>query len=156
MGCSSGFKRVVTSSSNDCCPTYECQCDITQCPASRTPVCPTDKPGYKLIDTGINKPRVGGSECCPNERNLKCLCDIDSCEHDDTVCRNFERKIQTNDCCKSRVCECDICPEIKTCQEGWLTVESELSDECGCKTVECKPPASCISNGEKYQPDTVW
>jgi len=190
--CSSGFKRVVTSSSNDCCPTYECQCDITQCPASRTPVCPTDKPGYKLIDTGINKPRVGGSECCPNERNLKCLCDIDSCEHDDTVCRNFERKIQTNvgeccpqytcecdtnkcnsgvlscpsgkhivekqinDCCKSRVCECDICPEIKTCQEGWLTVESELSDECGCKTVECKPPASCISNGEKYQPDTVW
>merc|ERR1712119_13852 len=45
---------------------------------------------------------------------------------------------QINDCCKSRVCECDICPEIKTCQEGWLTVESELSDECGCKTVECK------------------
>lgn len=61
-----------------------------------------------------------------------------------------EKKI--NDCCKTRICECDVCPEVKTCQEGWLRVESEFTNECGCKTVECKPPTSCISNGEKYQP----
>ena len=49
------------------------------------------------------------SACCPNVEEQICICDVNSCPADLTVCKTYERKYQTNpgECCPKYSCECD-------------------------------------------------
>ena len=58
---------------------------------------------------------------------------------------------EINECCSTRVCECNVCPDPQPCQEGWTEIEG-IADDCGCKTIECQPPSMCIVNGEERAP----
>lgn len=62
---------------------------------------------------------------------------------------------QVNSCCKTRVCECDLCVEPQPCQEGWTAIDS-IADECGCSSRQCQPPTMCMLGGEQYQPGESW
>jgi len=151
--CASGYKRIVTSKSTDCCQTYECQCDAAQCPPVEDVTCP-DKPGYKVLRTGIEKSQPGLPDCCPVSYQTICVCDVDQCPTDNEVtCQPWERKYQTNagECCPTYACECDY----STCDKGATScptkqhlVETKINDCCTtskCECDECVDPTPCES-----------
>lgn len=56
-----------------------------------------------------------------------------------------------NDCCTTRVCECDACVDPTPCEDGWDTINEKI-DVCGCKTHQCKPPSVCLIDGVEHAP----
>ncbi len=62
---------------------------------------------------------------------------------------------EVNECCTTRVCECDACSDPAPCQDGWEKT-NEKTDECGCVSFECQPPSKCMIDGVEHQPGATW
>uniref|UniRef100_A0A8C5SRJ8 von Willebrand factor n=1 Tax=Laticauda laticaudata TaxID=8630 RepID=A0A8C5SRJ8_LATLA len=113
-------------SSNQCCPVFECVCDLISCKLPPIPHC---EDGLQLIQTN-----PGG--CRPD---YACVCKQEECKPQPTlICPPHRKRIWVKtQCCDEFRCVCSCNSSMVTCPPGYLS--SSVTNDCGCTSTTCIP-----------------
>ncbi|KAM9245736.1 von Willebrand factor [Leptosomus discolor] len=126
-----------------CCPEYECVCDLVSCDLPPVPVC----------ELGRQLALTNPGECRPN---YTCECNREACS---LVQRPFcpphrELTVKKTECCDKYECTCSCTNSTVSCPLGYLS--RSLTNDCGCISTTCVPGRVCVHNNIVYPVGTTW
>ncbi|XP_013929084.1 PREDICTED: von Willebrand factor-like, partial [Thamnophis sirtalis] len=129
--------------SNQCCPVFECICDLVSCQLPPIPHC---KDGLQLIQTN-----PGG--CRPD---YACVCKKEECEPKPTpICPPHRKLIWVKtQCCDEYRCVCSCNNSTVTCPPGYLS--SSVTNDCDCTSTTCIPDQVCVHRNIVYPLGMTW
>ncbi|KAM6093690.1 von Willebrand factor [Chlamydotis macqueenii] len=129
--------------SSQCCPGYECVCDLVSCDLPPAPVC----------EFGLQLALTNPGECRPN---YTCACNREACS---LVPRpscppHRELTVRKTECCDKYECTCSCTNSTVSCPLGYLS--RSLTNDCGCVSTTCIPGRVCVHNNIVYPIGTTW
>ncbi|XP_058511785.1 von Willebrand factor [Ochotona princeps] len=130
-------------STHQCCPEYECVCDLMNCVLPPVPPC---EDGLKLTLTNPG-------ECRPN---FTCTCRKEECERTSPPSCPPHRTpaLRKTLCCDDYECVCNCANSTVSCPLGYLA--STTTNDCGCTTTTCLPDKVCVHHGTIYPVGQFW
>ncbi|KAM6438314.1 von Willebrand factor [Rhynochetos jubatus] len=128
---------------SQCCPEYECVCDLVSCDFSPAPACEF---GFQLALTNPG-------ECRPN---YTCACNREACSlvQRPSCPPHRELTVQKTECCDKYECTCSCTNSTVSCPLGYLS--RSLSNDCGCISTTCIPGRVCVHNNIVYPVGSTW
>lgn len=128
---------------NQCCPVYECVCDLVSCDLPPVPDC----------EFGLQLALTNPGECRPN---YTCACNREACS---LVQRPFcpphrELTVKKTECCDKYECTCSCSNSTVSCPLGYLS--RSLTNDCGCISTTCVPDMVCVHNNIVYPIGKTW
>ncbi|NWS13317.1 VWF factor, partial [Pachyramphus minor] len=126
-----------------CCPEYECVCDLVSCHLPPAPVC----------EFGQQIALTNPGECRPN---YTCACNREACS---SIPRpscppHRELTVTKTECCDKYECTCNCRNSTVSCPLGYLS--RSLTNDCGCVSTTCVPDRVCVHNNIIYSVGTTW
>ncbi|OXB54549.1 hypothetical protein ASZ78_009896, partial [Callipepla squamata] len=128
---------------NQCCPMYDCVCDLVSCDLPPVPDC----------EFGLQVALTNPGECRPN---YTCACNREACN---LVQRPFcpphrELTVLKTECCDKYECTCSCSNSTVSCPLGYLS--RSLTNDCGCISTTCVPDTVCVHNNIVYPIGKNW
>nr|XP_030690524.1 von Willebrand factor isoform X2 [Globicephala melas] len=116
----------LRQSTQQCCPEYECVCDLVSCDLPPVPHC----------EGGLQPTLTNPGECRPN---FTCSCRKEECPRASPPSCPPHRTpvLQKTQCCDEYKCVCNCTSSAVTCPLGYLA--STVTNDCGCTTTTCLP-----------------
>ncbi|XP_007436263.1 von Willebrand factor [Python bivittatus] len=129
--------------SSQCCPVFECVCDLTTC---KLPLIPQCENGLQLIQTN-----PGG--CRPD---YACVCKKEACKSQPrpSCPSHRELTVKKTQCCDEYQCVCSCSNSTVTCPPGYLS--SSVTNDCGCTSTTCIPEQVCVHHNVVYPLGMTW
>uniref|UniRef100_A0A674GH51 von Willebrand factor n=1 Tax=Taeniopygia guttata TaxID=59729 RepID=A0A674GH51_TAEGU len=126
-----------------CCPEYECVCDLVSCDLPPVPVC----------EFGLQLALTNPGECRPN---YTCACNREMCSSTPSLSCPSHRTLTVvkTECCDKYECVCSCRNSTVTCPLGYLS--QSLTNDCGCVSTTCVPDRVCVHNNIVYPVGTTW
>ncbi|KAM9071499.1 von Willebrand factor isoform 1-T6 [Megaptera novaeangliae] len=133
----------LRQSSQQCCPEYECVCDLVSCDLPPVPHC----------EGGLQPTLTNPGECRPN---FTCSCRKEECPRGSPPSCPPHRMpvLQKTQCCDEYKCVCNCTSSAVTCPLGYLA--STVTNDCGCTTTTCLPDKVCVHQGTIYPVGQFW
>ncbi|XP_039730048.1 von Willebrand factor isoform X2 [Pteropus medius] len=128
---------------DQCCPEYECVCDLVSCDLPPVPHCAG----------GLQPILTNPGECRPN---FTCACRKEECRRESPpTCPPHRTPIlRKTPCCDEYECACNCVNSTVSCPLGYLT--STITNDCGCTTTTCLPDKVCVHRGTVYPVGQFW
>ncbi|XP_020641434.3 von Willebrand factor [Pogona vitticeps] len=129
--------------SDQCCPVYECVCDLITCTLPPVPHC---EDGLQLLQTNPGK-------CRPD---YACVCKKEACSPPPVLSCSPHQKLtlKKTQCCDEYECTCSCNNSIEACPTGYLPTYT--TNECGCVSTTCIPDKVCVSQNIVYPIGKTW
>ncbi|XP_061438597.1 von Willebrand factor isoform X2 [Rhineura floridana] len=129
--------------SDQCCPVYECVCDLVSCKMPPVPHC---EDGLQLLQTNPGK-------CRPD---YACVCKKEDCNPQSILSCPPHRKltVKKTQCCDEYQCTCSCVNSTVACPTGYLS--ASLTNDCGCTSTNCIPDKVCIHQNVVYPIGKTW
>ncbi|KYO44719.1 hypothetical protein Y1Q_0016835 [Alligator mississippiensis] len=129
--------------SDQCCPEYECVCDLASCDLPPIPDCKDE------LQPALTNP----GECRPN---YTCVCKKEMCrlKHIPLCPPHRELAVRKTQCCDEYECTCSCTNLTVNCPSGYLSVS--VTNDCGCVTTNCIPDRVCVHHGIVYPIGKLW
>uniref|UniRef100_A0A8U7MC19 von Willebrand factor n=1 Tax=Corvus moneduloides TaxID=1196302 RepID=A0A8U7MC19_CORMO len=126
-----------------CCPEYECVCDLVSCDLPPAPVC----------EFGLQLALTNPGECRPN---YTCACNREMCSSVPRLSCPSHRTLTVvkTECCDKYECTCSCRNSTVSCPLGYLS--QSLTNDCGCVSTTCVPDRVCVHNNIVYPVGTTW
>ncbi|XP_013803060.1 von Willebrand factor [Apteryx mantelli] len=126
-----------------CCPEYECVCDLVSCDLPPAPVC----------EFGLQLALTNPGECRPN---YTCACSREACSLIQSPSCPPHRKltVKKTECCDKYECTCSCMNSTVSCPPGYLS--RSLTNDCGCISTTCIPDRVCVHNNIVYPIGKTW
>uniref|UniRef100_A0A803VYC1 von Willebrand factor n=1 Tax=Ficedula albicollis TaxID=59894 RepID=A0A803VYC1_FICAL len=126
-----------------CCPEYECVCDLVSCDLPPAPVC----------EFGLQLALTNPGECRPN---YTCACNREMCSSIPRLSCPSHRTLTAvkTECCDKYECTCSCRNSTVSCPLGYLS--QSLTNDCGCVSTTCIPDRVCVHNNIVYPVGTTW
>ncbi|XP_066039748.1 von Willebrand factor [Chamaea fasciata] len=126
-----------------CCPEYECVCDLVSCDLPPAPVC----------ESGLQLALTNPGECRPN---YTCACNREMCSSIPSLSCPSHRTLTVvkTECCDKYECTCSCSNSTVSCPPGYLS--QSLTNDCGCVSTTCIPDRVCVHNNIVYPVGTTW
>uniref|UniRef100_A0A8C5X262 von Willebrand factor n=1 Tax=Malurus cyaneus samueli TaxID=2593467 RepID=A0A8C5X262_9PASS len=126
-----------------CCPEYECVCDLVSCDLPPAPVC----------EFGLQLALTNPGECRPN---YTCACNREMCSSIPRLSCPSHRTLTVvkTECCDKYECTCSCRNSTVSCPLGYLS--QSLTNDCGCVSTTCIPDRVCVHNNIVYRVGTTW
>ncbi|KAM4902021.1 von Willebrand factor [Sylvia borin] len=126
-----------------CCPEYECVCDLVSCDLPPAPVC----------EFGQQLALTNPGECRPN---YTCACNREMCSSIPSLSCPSHRTLTVvkTECCDKYECTCSCRNSTVSCPPGYLS--QSLTNDCGCVSTTCIPDRVCVHNNIVYPVGTTW
>ncbi|XP_010408551.4 von Willebrand factor [Corvus cornix cornix] len=126
-----------------CCPEYECVCDLVSCDLPPAPVC----------EFGLQLALTNPGECRPN---YTCACNREMCSSFPRLSCPSHRTLTVvkTECCDKYECTCSCRNSTVSCPLGYLS--QSLTNDCGCVSTTCVPDRVCVHNNIVYPVGTTW
>ncbi|XP_061061840.1 von Willebrand factor [Eubalaena glacialis] len=133
----------LRQSRQQCCPEYECVCDLVSCDLPPVPHC----------EGGLQPTLTNPGECRPN---FTCSCRKEECPRGSPPSCPPHRMpaLQKTQCCDEYKCVCNCTSSAVTCPLGYLA--STVTNDCGCTTTTCLPDKVCVHQGTIYPVGQFW
>ncbi|XP_029060196.1 von Willebrand factor isoform X1 [Monodon monoceros] len=133
----------LRQSTQQCCPEYECVCDLVSCDLPPVPHC----------EGGLQPTLTNPGECRPN---FTCSCRKEECPRGSPPSCPPHRTpvLQKTQCCDEYKCVCNCTSSAVTCPLGYLA--STVTNDCGCTTTTCLPDKVCVHQGTIYPVGQFW
>ncbi|KAM9171971.1 von Willebrand factor isoform 2-T2 [Pangshura tecta] len=129
--------------SDQCCPKYECVCDLVTCDLPAVPVC---EDGLQPVLTNLGECRPAYSCACKQE---ECKLErIPSCPP------HRELTVKKTQCCDEYECTCSCTNSTVSCPAGYLS--TSVTNDCGCTTTNCIPDKVCVHHNVVYPTGKSW
>ncbi|XP_028823299.1 von Willebrand factor, partial [Denticeps clupeoides] len=138
-----GRCEILKEKKSNCCPEYECVCDVQNCEPTAPPKCAN---GQTVVLTN-----PGG--CVPA---FECVCKKGACPvQAPPTCPSHKRlSVRQTECCDLMECVCDCHNSTHSCPPGYITMET--TNDCGCVEITCNPDRVCVVEGVVYQVGRQW
>uniref|UniRef100_A0A452GFP6 von Willebrand factor n=1 Tax=Gopherus agassizii TaxID=38772 RepID=A0A452GFP6_9SAUR len=129
--------------SDQCCPKYECVCDLVTCDLPAVPVC----------EDGLQPVLTNPGECRPT---YSCACKQEECklEHIPSCPPHRELTVKKTQCCDEYECTCSCTNSTVSCPAGYLS--TSVTNDCGCTTTNCIPDKVCVHHNVVYPTGKSW
>ncbi|XP_033621844.1 von Willebrand factor [Fukomys damarensis] len=116
----------LRQSGSQCCPEYECVCDLVSCHLPPVPPC----------EGGLQPTLTNPGECRPI---FTCACRKEECGSPSLPSCPPHRTpaLRETQCCAEYECACSCTNSTASCPLGYLA--STLTNDCGCTTTTCLP-----------------
>ncbi|XP_059702157.1 von Willebrand factor isoform X2 [Haemorhous mexicanus] len=126
-----------------CCPEYECVCDLVSCDLPPAPVC----------EFGLQLALTNPGECRPN---YTCACNREMCSSTPSLSCPSHRMLTVvkTKCCDKYECTCSCRNSTVSCPLGYRS--QSLTNDCGCVSTTCIPDQVCVHNNIVYPVGTTW
>ncbi|KAM7022548.1 von Willebrand factor [Passerculus sandwichensis] len=126
-----------------CCPEYECVCDLVSCDLPPAPVC----------EFGLQLALTNPGECRPN---YTCACNKEMCSSTSSLSCPSHRMLTVvkTECCDKYECTCSCRNSTVSCPLGYLS--QSLTNDCDCVSTTCIPDRVCVHNNIVYPVGTTW
>ncbi|XP_060046210.1 von Willebrand factor [Erinaceus europaeus] len=126
-----------------CCPEYECVCDLKNCDQPQTPHC----------EGGLQLTLTNPGECIPN---FTCVCRKEECPSQlpPSCPPHRTPALRKTQCCDEYECACSCANSTVSCPLGYLA--SAVTNDCGCTTTTCLPDKVCVHRGTIYPVGQFW
>ncbi|XP_010223541.1 PREDICTED: von Willebrand factor [Tinamus guttatus] len=126
-----------------CCPEYECVCDLVSCDLPPAPDC----------EFGQQLALTNPGECRPN---YTCACNREACSLIQSPSCPPHRKltVEKTECCDKFECICSCTNSTVSCPTGYLS--RSLTNDCGCISTTCIPDQVCVHNNIVYPIGKTW
>ncbi|XP_053574707.1 von Willebrand factor [Bombina bombina] len=133
----------IKKTSNQCCQEYECACDLSTCDVNPVPHC---KHGLVPILTNPG-------QCKPN---YECACKKEECTSGEIpFCPPYKKlTIRKTECCDEYECTCSCSNSTVICSAGYIS--SVITNECGCRNINCEPDKVCVFKNNVYAVGSTW
>uniref|UniRef100_A0A452SAS3 von Willebrand factor n=1 Tax=Ursus americanus TaxID=9643 RepID=A0A452SAS3_URSAM len=133
----------LRQNAEQCCPEYECVCDLLSCNLPPAPPC----------EGGLQMTLTNPGECRPN---FTCACRKDECRRESPPSCPPHRTptLRKTQCCDEYECACNCVNSTVSCPLGYLT--SAITNDCGCTTTTCFPDKVCVHRGTVYPVGQFW
>uniref|UniRef100_A0A8C8XT74 von Willebrand factor n=5 Tax=Panthera TaxID=9688 RepID=A0A8C8XT74_PANLE len=133
----------LRQSAEQCCPEYECVCDLSSCDVPLVPPC----------EGGLQMTLTNPGECRPN---FTCACRKDECRRESPPSCPPHRTptLRKTQCCDEYECACSCVNSTVSCPLGYLA--STVTNDCGCTTTTCFPDKVCVHRGTIYPVGQFW
>ncbi|XP_007935278.1 von Willebrand factor [Orycteropus afer afer] len=128
---------------NQCCPEYECVCDLVSCDLPPVPHC----------EDGLQATLTNPGECRPN---FTCACRKEECRRESPPPCPPHRTptLRKTQCCDEYECACNCVNSTVSCPLGFLA--SVVTNDCDCTTITCLPDKVCVHRGTIYPVGQFW
>uniref|UniRef100_A0A8D0WKY0 von Willebrand factor n=1 Tax=Sus scrofa TaxID=9823 RepID=A0A8D0WKY0_PIG len=128
---------------HQCCPEYECVCDLVSCDLPPVPHC----------EGGLQPTLTNPGECRPN---FTCACRKEECPRGPLPSCPPHRTpaLRKTQCCDEYECACNCVNTTLSCPLGYLA--STVTNDCGCTTTTCLPDKVCVHRGTVYPVGQFW
>nr|XP_009936779.1 PREDICTED: von Willebrand factor [Opisthocomus hoazin] len=128
---------------SQCCPEYECVCDLVSCDLPPAPAC----------EFGLQLALTNPGECRPN---YTCECNREACSlvQRPSCPPHRELTVKKTECCDKYECTCSCTNSTVSCPLGYMS--RSLTNDCGCVTTTCVPGRVCVHNNIVYSIGTTW
>lgn len=128
---------------DQCCPIYECVCDLSTCQPPPVPHC---EDGLQLVETNIG-------QCRPV---YACVCKKEECRPPAAPSCPPHRKptLKKTQCCDEYQCTCSCANSTAACPPGYLS--TSLMNDCGCVSTTCLPDKVCVHRNVIYPVGKTW
>ncbi|XP_069484436.1 von Willebrand factor [Ambystoma mexicanum] len=129
--------------SDQCCPEYECVCDLVSCDLPPVPTC---EDGFVAV---LHNP----GECKPD---YGCACKKDQCKQKTapTCPPHRTLTVKKTRCCDEYECTCSCTNSTVSCPAGYLS--TSLTNDCGCTWTTCVPDKVCVHQNIVYPIGSSW
>ncbi|XP_029767525.1 von Willebrand factor [Terrapene carolina triunguis] len=129
--------------SDQCCPKYECVCDLVTCDLPAVPVC----------EDGLQPVLTNPGEC---KATYTCACKQEECklEHIPSCPPHRELTVKKTQCCDEYECTCSCTNSTVRCPAGYLSMS--VTNDCGCATTNCIPDKVCVHRNVVYPIGKSW
>nr|XP_044995578.1 von Willebrand factor [Jaculus jaculus] len=126
-----------------CCPEYECVCDLVNCDLPVVPSC----------EGGLQPTLTNPGECRPT---YTCACRKEECPTvSPPACPPHRTPtLRKSQCCDEYDCACSCTNSTASCPLGYLS--SATTNDCGCTSVTCVPDKVCVHRGTIYPVGQFW
>ncbi|XP_028910294.1 von Willebrand factor isoform X3 [Ornithorhynchus anatinus] len=126
-----------------CCPDFECVCDLDSC----------EQPPVPLCQGGLQPVLVNPGECQPR---YDCGCRKEECSQEPPPSCPPHRTLTRREtqCCDEYECVCSCVNVTASCPLGYLS--SSVTNDCGCTTTSCAPDKVCVHRGTVYPVGRFW
>ncbi|XP_029453126.1 von Willebrand factor [Rhinatrema bivittatum] len=133
----------LKKSSDQCCPDYECVCDLITCDLPPVPNC----------ENGLVPILTNPGECKPN---YTCACKKEECKQEAMPACPPHRKLATRKtlCCDAYECACSCTNSTVSCPAGYLSVS--VTNDCDCTWTNCIPDKVCVHQNIVYPIGSSW
>ncbi|NP_001243217.1 von Willebrand factor precursor [Xenopus tropicalis] len=133
----------LKKTSEQCCPDYECVCDLTTCDVNPVPHC----------ENGLVPVLTNPGHCKPN---YECACRIEECpNHKNLICPPYKQlALQKTACCDKYECVCSCTNSTVVCPTGYSS--SIATNDCDCTSVTCIPDKVCLYNNDIHLAGSMW
>ncbi|NXC45571.1 VWF factor, partial [Penelope pileata] len=127
----------------ECCPEYECVCDLVSCELPPVPAC----------EFGLQLALTNPGECRPN---YTCACNREACSlvQRPSCPLHRELTVKKTECCDKYECTCSCTNSTVSCPLGYLS--RSLTNDCGCVSTTCVPDTVCVHNNVVYPVGKTW
>ncbi|XP_069861108.1 von Willebrand factor [Dipodomys merriami] len=130
---------------SQCCPEYECVCDLVTCDVPPMPAC----------EEGLQPVLTNPGECRPS---FACACKKEACGSPTAPSCPPHRTpvLRSTRCCDRYECACSCANATATasCPPGYRAATA--TDDCGCTSTSCLPAKVCVHRGTVYPVGQVW
>ncbi|CAM5082052.1 unnamed protein product [Eretmochelys imbricata] len=129
--------------SDQCCPKYECVCDLVTCDLPAVPAC---EDGLQPVLTNLG-------ECRPT---YTCACKQEECklEHVPSCPPHRELTVKKTRCCDEYACTCSCTNSTVSCPAGYLS--TSVTNDCGCTATTCIADKVCVHRNVVYPIGKSW
>ncbi|XP_009511474.2 von Willebrand factor [Phalacrocorax carbo] len=126
-----------------CCPNYECVCDLVSCDLPPAPTC----------EFGLQLALTNPGECRPN---YTCACNREACSlvQRPSCPPHRELTVKKTECCDKYECTCSCTNSTVSCPLGYLS--RSVTNDCGCISTTCAPGMVCVHKNIVYPIGTTW
>nr|XP_008512142.1 PREDICTED: von Willebrand factor [Equus przewalskii] len=133
----------LRQNAGQCCPEYECVCDLVNCDPPLVPHC----------EGGLQPTLTNPGECRPN---FACACRKEECTRQSPPACPPHRTptLRKTQCCDEYECACSCVNSTVSCPLGYLA--STVTNDCGCTTTTCLPDKVCVHRGTIYPVGQFW
>ncbi|XP_053113872.1 von Willebrand factor isoform X2 [Hemicordylus capensis] len=141
--CGSCEVSIQQTSSDQCCPVYECVCDLSTCQPPPLPRC----------ENGLQLLRTNPGECRPV---YACVCKKEECRSQPALSCPPHRKLamKKTECCDEYQCVCSCVNSTLVCPAGYLS--RSFTNDCGCVSTTCIPDKVCVHQNIIYPIGKTW
>ncbi|XP_057558106.1 von Willebrand factor isoform X2 [Hippopotamus amphibius kiboko] len=133
----------LRQSTQQCCPEYECVCDLVSCDLPPVPHC----------EGGLQPTLTNPGECRPS---FTCACRKEECPRGSLPSCPPHRTpaLRKTQCCDEYECACSCVNSTVSCPLGYLA--STVTNDCSCTTTTCLPDKVCVHRGTIYPVGQFW
>uniref|UniRef100_H3AU93 von Willebrand factor n=1 Tax=Latimeria chalumnae TaxID=7897 RepID=H3AU93_LATCH len=133
----------LTNDAHQCCPEFECVCDLVTCVLPPVPKC----------EDGLVPVLTNPGECKPN---YACACKKEECKLESAPSCSSHRKrtVEKTQCCDKYECTCNCVNSTVSCPLGYSS--ESVTNDCGCTTTTCNPDKVCVHHEVIYHTGHSW